>query len=335
MNDPALCLCPGLFRNVCPHDQNWRGVETQICYEYSDDLVVEFLCPELLGGFDLSILQSVTSLAHASAKLIDPDADLSGDDIAVHLRDGLIDESVPDPKHDVLVGKLLFAEFPILHLLQVAGLTDNGRNSRRAMESMRRLSKVTIVIRNRHDNDDWQRFQLLSFFVPPGQADRGHRVHVGLNPRLTRFVLREEHHHTRVSLVEARKLGSDLAARVLHQRLCGVINDGKDRDLKMGTLLAYLYPNDKAACDADKLRGDCIASYRRLLKHPERLLQKKVDETISVMDSLQEKLGWEIKLVRQPGPNVQDALWRIVRTKVSRTKVEMLIIQRKKIRHIP
>lgn len=323
MHDPDLCLCPGLFRHLRPLNQAQSKVEMKLVYAPREDALIEFQSAHLLGGFDVAVLQSAASLGHSSndVRLCSGAGGAEQESLVPDLA-GLINALNSNGECETIDGKVLIASFSIQSLLRVAGLPENGRNSNLARESLRRLAGVTVIVRNPLDESKRKQFPLISVDIPLDQADKGFRVHIGINAQLTRHLLRKERHHTRISLAEARKLGGDFAARVLHQRLCAVINDDDYRDLRMQTLVEYLYPDDTMTAATDKLRAEHTQSYAKLLMYPDRLRQQRFDETTEAMAALKERLGWSIELLRHNG-DAEDALWRIRRTKSSRTKSEL------------
>lgn len=327
MFDPMICYCPGLFRNIALSDQEKYIVALDAEYlSPRKDWSVRISAPELLGGFDLAVLQSIACLSRTSKeKPIDPSArPRQKGSIDFALFEALMAATGSDEIQDFSSGPILIGNHSIQTVLRAAGLPENGRNSHLVQKSLQRLSSVSLKfdLHEKESKIKRQHYRLISVFVPPNQADRGYRVHIAINPRLSEFLTNGELPHTRISLVEARKLGTNYAARILHQRLCAVINDGQERPLKMATLMQYLYPSDKQLELADQLRATHVASFRKLAKFPDLLQKARMDETVSALESLQEHIGWAIKLQKQTRDAI-DWMWLVKRKRVSRTKLGM------------
>jgi len=71
------------------------------------------------------------------------------------------------------------------------------------------------------------------------------RLYVALNPRITEAVL-SERPFARIDMEEVRKLKTD-PARLLHQRLCGVIDPAKTRKITLDKLCSYVWSESKVS----------------------------------------------------------------------------------------
>ncbi|WP_407668853.1 replication protein C, IncQ-type [Pandoraea norimbergensis] len=97
-----------------------------------------------------------------------------------------------------------------------------------------RLWTVSVIA---EANGIRQGFRLLSGLVID---ERRGKLAVALNPHLTRAILGEGQ-YTQIDMQEIRALRSDVA-RLVHQRLCAVINAGSKRVVAIDTLCSYAWP---------------------------------------------------------------------------------------------
>lgn len=320
MLDPAICYAPGLFRDV-GHGRPEAKVSHTAQYDFdirgTDGVVVGenrvlFACEELLSGADVAVLQAAAcGLAVTDEQLlINPTSAHPGIEESL-LAKITVDEPLA-PSNTLLYGTV-----SVQLILKAAGLPDNGRCISAAKASLDRLAKVKVSVCERDTGNILESYRLIAVAYP----DKGPRVHVCMNPRLTAYLLGRMPHHIRVSLVEARQLGTDYPARTLHQRLSAVINDGEARPLKIGTLLEYLYPTDKAMTTSDEIRSGHTESYRKLASNPKKLLRSRI-EVLGEKLLLLEKLKWALKN-RTGEPDYLETLVEIKRAKSSRTKEDM------------
>lgn len=316
MLDPAICYCPGLFRDV-RHSGDEAAIKNSVSYE-SDDFgqqkIITFECPALLSGIDAAVLQGVAcelTVKNQSAPI----------DLTAWTPTGIDEELVNKlliPGTPPVPGALLRGTLSMQLLLRAAGLTDNGRSTVAARASLERLSRVMVTVRASSASPILEAYKLLSIVSPTN----GQAVHVCLNPRLTCYLLNSARQHIRISLVEARKLGTNYAARVLHQRLCAVVSDGSERTLKVGTMLEYLYPSDSAMTESDTKRGVHTASYRKVVADPKKLERYRLDLLDKACMAICAKLGWEMSLPKQKR-NPLETLLLIKRKRSSKTTSEV------------
>lgn len=322
MADPALCMCEGLFRHIRSVDQDYDSVELRLETEYGERWKMAVQSRELLGGFDLAILQGVSSLCVRASMLAEEELRPSAD-IAELLFSELHYVIGPESSYPAEQSTMLTSAFSLMNLLRVIGISVNGRNVEFAKRSLQRLSQVSMRFDDKNASAVWESFRLISYHAPTGQGDRGHRVYVGLNPRLGRYLKRKERHHARISLLEVRKLGADFAARILHQRLCAIVDDDGTRALRMRTLLGYMYPQDEMTRRGDEVRALRTASYAKLIGKPKLLEKERIEQTKTALNVLAKELGWKVKVVRDGKTKQLDTLWEIERTKSSMTKHEV------------
>lgn len=327
MLDPSLCRCAGLFRHIRKQDHiHQSSVPLELDYHGEPGKVIQFRSLALLGGFDLAVLHAVLSIGRRASSNDSSQEMVNSKLDKAELLSRLWTSSRPEPCDGLEDQDMLTFGFSFQMLLQVAGLQENGRNSLAARESLRRLENVTMTVEDCSSGVRGHPARLLAMYWPTGTADKGFRVWAAINSRLTGYLLRKEHQHIRISLDEGRKLKDNLAARVLHQRLSAVIDDDDERSLKMSTILGYLYPEDSFTMAFEEARANTIASFAKLRSRPKNLQQAKIDDTIDAIEVIQTVLKWDISLVRNKG-HALDALWRIRRPKVNRTKHEVHLLR--------
>lgn len=289
MTDPAFCLCPGLFRHLTRADVD-VPIELRIAYEHGDTRLR--VRGPLLGGFDLAILQAVEMVAATSKAVVTPSAGIHAELIAgLGSADSLDDEQVDEPLVFHGVGaddELLYASCSISHLLTTVGLPLNSHYTKLAAESLERLSAVTIFMSPKDAPSRFQTLRLLSR-CKVGANKRSSVVHFALHPRLTAALLnRGGRQDTRLCAEELQALAVEHEARVLHQRLCALINDGTMRPLTVASLVEYLFPEDVSGKALAKVHGrDAKALYD--------VKQRKLEVVAKALGVLCSKLNWTVK----------------------------------------
>lgn len=293
MSDPALCLCPGLFRNLTAADLD-IPVELRIAYTHGKT-VLRVRGP-LLSGFDLAILQAIELVAKTTNELVSVKSQGGQADLVSKLasNDPLDDDQAeadedapvvlhgPRPEDD-----MCYASCSIAHLLRTIGLPVNSHYTKQAAESLGNLSAVTLFVAHVDTPNQFQSLHLLAHLRVAKDNRRAHVVQMALHPRLTSALLSRSPQDVRISVDEMRKLGTNAAARVLHQRLCAIINDGVKRPFKVSTLMEYLYPADKSGIALERLRSrnaQAAYDYRK----------RKLEVVHSALKTLGNDLNWEI-----------------------------------------
>lgn len=230
--DPAHALAPGLFRSLAR--AGGRDKPMKIDYKYGET-TLQFKAPQQLGADDLRVMQGLIAMAAVSGK------NKNGVVLSAESKTPL----ATTLNHSLWIGDLSDAEQTLVAVGRFGGLareigysSANGGTNIRIRECIKRLGEVMI----------WQkigkrekRFMLLSaveFDEATGEFC------VGINPRLAKAVFgaaKGTKSHCRVLLSEVRALESD-PARVIHQRLCGFIDEGQSRAVSFDTLSGYAWP---------------------------------------------------------------------------------------------
>lgn len=227
-HDPAHCLMPGLFRSFKKGGRD--KLPLNVSYDYGDEHI-EVKGPELLGTLDLRILQGLIALAGPNGLVLDIDSPKG--EKAAQLVLSL------DPQWDALLDDALVVKDSYYRLAQEIGYKDpsSGSAARAVRECIERLWFTSMIVQDKHNKRRGHR--ILGTY----ESDINTGIHVALNPRLARAI--SGGHHTRLELAETRQLKTD-AAVLIHQRLCGFIDQGECRLVDMPTLVDYVWHDSGA-----------------------------------------------------------------------------------------
>lgn len=290
-HDPVLCSLPGMFRLVEEKIREQIRVSMQLKTTHGK-LTVELHNSSLLNGLDLAVLQAIVALA-AVGDTIDPADDLLTDHEQL-LVEGLVAPKTKTYKRQKIVEDVQHLDFSISALLELIGWPVCGENRALVQACLQRLATCVLIVYPTDTPKAWQRFHLLASINTRTNSDRWSRTHVALNPRLSRIVLGAEARHTRIALVDTRKLGKDQPARILHQRLCSWVDEGAVRPVTFETLVGYLYPKD---VEGRSLDAQLTAANPKLAKQSEEktkvLRLREVQQAMNVLATLP---GWDVYL---------------------------------------
>ena len=245
-HDPAHCLAPGLFRSLKRGDR--KKLKLDISYPYGNESI-RFWGPEPLGVDDLRVLQGLVAMAGVSGAS-GAGIDLLPDTKSVH---GQALRHLLDLKWEATDKKAMVVQGSFGQLARELGYADSGGAQFKTIrDCIERLWAVSVIVDH---GGRRQGFRILSQYA----SDRTQgQLLVALNPRLSEALV-GGHSHTRIDMKEVRALRTD-PARLLHQRLCGWINPGDTRAVKLETLCSYVWP-EEANPEAMKKRrkGVCRA----------------------------------------------------------------------------
>lgn len=239
-HDAVICLAPGLFRML--HKGTRSDVPLNVTYEFQEGWSIEFSAGELLGPDDLLVLQGLVGLAGPTGQVI---STTPTSPEGLQLRNLLELDGVA--RHD----DLLRVTSSFRTLAREIGLSEGGRVLKHIRTSIERLWKVSVIVQD-------PRGQRVGFRLLSSMATDTKRLDVALNPRISAAVLGNIR-HTRMSMIEIRRLRSD-AARLLHQRLSAWIDaDGLPRRAELDTLCGYIWPGhqESSAETMRKRRWSC------------------------------------------------------------------------------
>lgn len=257
-HDTAHCLAPGLFRSLKKGDRKKNKLD--ITYEYGENTKMRFIGFEPLGVDDMRLLQAIIGMSGLSKLMIEHDNFVDGK--SDQLRKLLIDNM------DDHQWKSRVLETSLYGIIKTIGYEDHGQKRKQIMQSLIRLSNVSIIY-----TKDKKHFstKLLSYLVDEESGN----LFVANNPKVTEAILGNRS-YTYIDMNEVRSLKTD-TARILHQRLSAVIDIGKDKNINISTLIDYVWFNEV----------DTTSSTIRMRK-------KRIKKSLEEMSS---SGGWVIDLI--------------------------------------
>jgi hypothetical protein len=227
-HDPAHCLAPGLFQSLKKGDRKKHKLD--VTYTFGEDRI-EFSGPEPLGADDMLILQGLVAMSALGGDsgrglILTPDTKTEeGEQLRL-----LLDLRWDSAEQDAMVVKGSFRQLA----KELGYSADTGGAFKTIRESIERMWKVSIIVQR---NGKRQGFRILSEYASDPSSGK---LFVALNPRLAGAVVGDRP-FTRINLAEVRALKTD-AARLMHQRLCGWIDQGKSGKIGIDTLIRYIWP---------------------------------------------------------------------------------------------
>ena len=229
-HDPAHCLAPGLFRSLKKGERKTGKLD--VTFVYGDESI-KFWGPEPLGADDLRVLQGLVAMAATSAE--------NGRGIMLHpeprTEEGKQVRIRLDLKWDAIEKDGMVAKGSYRQLARELGYedADGGKRFRLIRGSIERLWAVSVIV---DKGGKRQGFRILSDYESDAKDGK---LFIALNPRLASAIVGDQR-HTRIEMSEVRALNSD-PARLIHQRLCGWIDQGKSGKIKIDNLAAYVWPD--------------------------------------------------------------------------------------------
>lgn len=221
-HDPSHCLAPGLFRSLKRGDR--KKLKLDVKYQINDKQHIEFKGPEPLGADDLRVLQGLVALAGPRGLILKPDPN---SDEAKQLR------LLLEPRWQAIEDDALVVQGSYRELLKEIGFLDSGKHFQLMRDSIERLWSVSIFAQQGTKRAG---FRLLSEY----QSDESDgSLYVALNPLIASAVIGQSR-FTRIEMSEVRAIKGEIT-RLIHQRLCGWIDIGKEGRVSLDTLCSYVY----------------------------------------------------------------------------------------------
>ena len=230
--EPRIAGCPGLFAARAKPGQTMK-------VEHTAAGVSLHFRGESLGGADLMILCAIVALAGPGRIAPGP------------ASSGLIETLKCEPKASA-TGSIMI-ETRSSRVLSECGIEDGGVQRAALIESLRRLSQLTVFARRGCQETS---MHLLSYSI---DSDTG-ALRVAFSPRLSITILGGR--HTRIILHELRTLGP--AARVLYVRLAAWIDPGRCRRVGIDVLEEYLYNERGSGSTGRERRRRARAAMREI-----------------------------------------------------------------------
>ena len=230
-HESAFCLSPGLFRS-CPKG----GGNTRLEVDHvTGGLKFEFRGPYLLTPGELRVLQGLIAIAPFSNDAengwlgLYPDTE---NPIGIEHR-RTMDFLGTTREKPVVVTRTSFFE-----LAREIGYGPNSFDSGKQIGTLRRSIErlwMTSVIVEDLATGKRDGSRLVSQY----QSDKKGFT-VALNFRIASIALGVTKRYTRISMSEIRALKTD-PARLMHQRLCAWIDQGKTGSIELDTLCGYVW----------------------------------------------------------------------------------------------
>lgn len=228
-HDSVHCLVPGLFRALKRGERKKEKLD--ITYDCGNGNLIEFSGPEPLGADDLRVLQGLVAMAGPDGVIL---GSTPKSEIGQELRGRL------EPKWDAITENAIKIEGSYKELAKEIGYKKIGGSQIDSIQKcIERLWKVCIILQSGKKR---MGFHLLSHYRSEKQNNqKDGTLHVALNPLIAQTIMGRGK-HVRINMDEVRTLKSD-AARLMHQRLCGWIDQGKSRLVSIDTLCSYVWPS--------------------------------------------------------------------------------------------
>lgn len=226
-HDRAHCMCPGLFRSFAKGSRGKQPLK--VTYDYGEEKI-EISGPELLGAFDLRVMQGLIALAGLAGLTIDMQQPKT------ETGERLV--QAMEPVGLAVKEQAIAIRGSFYELAREIGLAnpDGGKEARLIRDSIERIWKTSMIV----EKGGRRRGYRLLGDGYESTGERGGRLQVSLNPRVATAILGGQ--HTRIDMREVRQLQTD-PARLIHQRLCGFIDAGEGHPTPISetTLAGYVW----------------------------------------------------------------------------------------------
>lgn len=212
--EPHIAGCPGLFT------ARTAGVDVLDAEYRLGDVELRMLAVHRPRPADLMLLATLLALAGPAGR--EPDEARADSALVAAL------ECSPAAAG---VGTLV-VRAARARVLSECGVRDGGSTRNALIESLRRLSQLTVIVRRGPQEAS---MHLLSYSIDTSTGE----LAVALSPRLSAAILGGR--HVRLELAEMRELREH--ARVLYARVCSWIDPGRTRAVRLSVLMSYLWPD--------------------------------------------------------------------------------------------
>lgn len=210
-------------------------------YTYGESTILKFSVAEGLGADDLRVLQGLVAFAGNKTLVLGPHPKNEDEDGSIKgaklLRDNLRTTGAAVKKPGLIIHST-FGD-----LARAIGYEDgnSGSTTSQIRECVERLYGVSILVTNIKSGKS-EGFRLLSHYESEiSKTGSKSIITVGLNPRLAQAVVcGVDSGYTRIDLEEVSKIKIE-GTRLIHQRLCGWINQGASREVSIETICAYIW----------------------------------------------------------------------------------------------
>lgn len=235
-----MCLAPGLFGAKPKESRPKRPLF--IDYKYGNDTQISFSGDECLTVTDLRVLQVLVGLAGLQGLTLSPSPDTHDGEM---LRRALMLTG------DALNQDALAVNVRLHVLAHEAGYASSSHNTAPIEQSIHRMANVSIT-QACHSMSRGSRLLAVHHADNSSEAS----FWVALPPLIAESVL-PNGQHVRIDLNEARALTTN-GGRLLHQRLSGWINPGKNGSVSIEKLTSYLWPEETENENTKKTRRRAV-----------------------------------------------------------------------------
>ena len=217
-HDPELCLAPGLFSSLKrgPRNQEWH-------VKHGD---ITFCGKGSLGVDDLRVLQALMAIATNNyEKFNSPTSQVA--------QKLIKDLNIKD------CSEAIFIESSYAAIAYNMGYKkiDGGSRLAAIKNCISRLCKVSMTVEKEN-----VKHQMISCCVQSGKKNDKCSFFIAINPRTARVITEDKQKFTGIDMLEVHKLSSN-HARLIHQRLCGWINQGDIGTISIKKLCSYVWPD--------------------------------------------------------------------------------------------
>lgn len=240
---------------------------------------------ERLGAVDVRVLHGLNALACVPGHTVDVPADPESPR-GIELLDSLSPDRTPEDTDPIVTSEFLLHE-----LARVMGLSDSSSSIETIKKSLSRLYEVTLfwsaLGEDARPIGAPRRSFIISKFNVSKKLDSG-QYEIGLNARISRAITGGlSDRYSRIDMHEVRALKGD-AALLIHQRLCGFINEEATRTVELGTLMGYVWHD----CSYESTAGAALYRQHKLQ------VRKAMDELQSVGWGVTKQEGNKLSICR-------------------------------------
>lgn len=237
---PAVALAGGLFRALQKGGREVFPAPVALAEQAMSIGSFRFIGSEPLGGDDLRVLQGVFMLASRPSETIELMVDDPVTDLGRELSEKLAFVA-DEPSR----GVAKYTHINISALAEACGYGTAGGSRTVVEASLERLSRVRVSV----SGDGWSTESALLAHTPlpreiASETDRPKDTHaLVICPALSSPLLSDAKgvRHVRVERSELAALGKSGVARILHMRLCAIVDPGSSKGFTVRTLLGYAY----------------------------------------------------------------------------------------------
>lgn len=245
-HDKSCSLAPGLFRSL---KRGERKKSLDIKYQ-TGTISLHFKSEELLGADDLRVLQGVVAMASIQQIEFSPSSPQTQDG---KLLASVIKGTLTENGEALLY---CMVKTTVYRLAKEIGYEDDGGSQREAIiNALDRMASVRVIY------DDEVKHSPMDFVGYIFIKETG-QIMVAVNPLIAKAIW-VENSFVHIDMDEVRAITSD-TVRVLHHRLCAVIDPGKRQSFNIDTLVNYVWPDEVNPVTQRKRRSYIRAALKEL-----------------------------------------------------------------------